>query len=154
MVSRPMSVQDTGESTVLTPEELRKIWEERQMADARASLAKLRKEEEEHKRMREAFMTEEITPQAMERVMTSLRRAAEGGKRELLIGQFPASYCSDGGRAINNLEPDWPKTLEGVAKRGYEVYDALFKPKGYKMRAQILNYPNGMLGDVGVFLLW
>ena len=39
-------------------------------------------------------------------------------------------------------------------QRGYEVYDALFKPKGYKMRAQILNYPNSMLGDVGVFLLW
>jgi len=154
MVSSPMSVGATGELALMTPEELRKISEETEMAEVRATLAKMRKEEEENKRMREHFMTEEITPAGIERVTASLRRAAEAGKRELMIGQFPSSFCSDGGRAINNLEHDWPKTLQGVAKRGYDCYEALFKPKGYKLRAQILDYPGGMLGDVGIFLLW
>jgi hypothetical protein len=138
----------------MTPEELRKISDEAEMAEVHATLAKMRKEEEENKKMREHFMTEEISPAAIERVTTSLRRAAAAGKRELMIGQFPSSFCSDGGRAINNMEHDWPKTLEGVAKRGYELYEAMFKPKGYKLRAQILDYPGGMLGDVGIFLLW
>jgi hypothetical protein len=153
-MTKSMSVGAIIEPTVPTPEDLRKISEETEMAEVRATLAKACKEEEENKRMRETFMTEQITPEGIERVMASLRRAAETGKRELMVGQFPASFCSDGGRAINNLEHDWPKTLQGVAKRGYEVYEALFKPKGYKLRAQILDYPGGMLGDVGIFLLW
>lgn len=154
MVSRPKLVEATGELAVPTPAELRKILEQTEMAELRATLAKARKEEEDNKRMRETFMTEEITPEGIERVRASLRRAAETGRRELMVGQFPSSFCSDGGRAINNLEHDWPQTLQGVAKRGYEVYDARFKPKGYKLRAQILDFPGGMLGDVGIFLLW
>jgi hypothetical protein len=87
-------------------------------------------------------------------VMTLLQRAAERGQSEIMIMQFPSKYCSDRGRAINNLEPDWPNTLEGLARRGYEIYQAEFRPKGFKLRAQILDYPGGMLGDVGVFLAW
>jgi hypothetical protein len=154
MVSRPMSAGATGGLAVLSPDELSKIAEETEMAEMRATVAKLHKEEEDNKRMRETFMAEQVTPEAINRVMASLRRAAEAGKRELMIGQFPSTFCSDGGRAINNLEQDWPQTLQGIAKRGYDCYEALFKPKGYKMRAQILNYPAGLLGDVGIFLLW
>jgi hypothetical protein len=142
------------ETVFLTPAELRKISEETEMAEMRASLAKLRKEDEEHRKMREAFMTEEVPPGAIEHVMGLIRRAAERGRSELMVMQFPSSYCSDGGRAINNQEHEWPKTLEGRAKRGYEIFEAQFKPKGYRLRAQILDYPSGMLGDVGLFLSW
>ena len=143
------------EATVfLVPAELRKISEETEMAEMRASLAKLRKEDEEHRKMRESFMTEEVPPDAVDHVMVLLRRAAERGRREIMVMQFPSDYCSDGGRAINNLEHDWPQTLEGRAKRGYEIFEAQFKPKGYQLRAQILDYPGGKLGDVGLFLSW
>jgi hypothetical protein len=28
------------------------------------------------------------------------------------------------------------------------------EPKGYKLRAQIMDFPGGMQGDVGIFLRW
>ncbi|KAA1057640.1 hypothetical protein [Azospirillum argentinense] len=68
--------------------------------------------------------------------------------------RFPSSYCSDGGRAINNFEPDWPDSLTGFAREVYDNYDRYLRPAGYKLRAQILSYPGGMPGDVGVFLHW
>jgi hypothetical protein len=29
-----------------------------------------------------------------------------------------------------------------------------FRPLGYKVRAEILDYPHGNLGDVGIYLVW
>ena len=70
------------------------------------------------------------------------------------IVTFPASYCNDQGRRINNAEPDWPDSLEGFAKKAHAFFEAELKPLGFRARAQILNYPDGRLGDVGLFLSW
>ena len=75
--------------------------------------------------------------------------AAERGEREVLALRFPSEYCTDGGRAINNFEPDWPKTLTGFAKRAYEFWQRELEPQGYKLRAQIMDFPGGVPGDVG-----
>jgi hypothetical protein len=53
--------------------------------------------------------------------------------------RFPNSKCTDGGRAINSFEPEWPQTLTGFAKKGHEFYEKELAPLGYKVRAQILN---------------
>ena len=58
------------------------------------------------------------------------------------------------GRAINNLEQGWPETLTGFAKRLHEAYVQHLAPQGYKIRAQILNYPDGNLGEAGIFISW
>ena len=68
--------------------------------------------------------------------------------------RFSSEYCTDGGRAINNLEPDWPQSLTGFAKRAYEFWQKELQPKGYKLRAQIMDFPGGMPGDVGIFFRW
>lgn len=68
--------------------------------------------------------------------------------------RFPSAYCTDRGRAINNFEPDWPQTLTGFAKKAHAFYEKELAPLGYKVRAQIMDYPDGMLGDVGIFLRW
>jgi hypothetical protein len=67
---------------------------------------------------------------------------------------FPASYFNDGGRRINNNEPDWPVSLEGHAKRAYAYFEKKLRPLGYKVRVEILDYPGGMPGNVGFFLSW
>ena len=67
---------------------------------------------------------------------------------------FPASYCNDGGRRINNSEPDWPNSLEGFAKKAYEFYEKELKPLGYQAHVEIIDYPGGMPGNVGMFLKW
>ena len=73
---------------------------------------------------------------------------------EVLVVRFSSQYCTDGGRAINNFEPEWPDTLAGFAKRAYEFWQKELEPKGYKVRAQIMDFPGGVPGDVGLFLRW
>jgi hypothetical protein len=41
------------------------------------------------------------------------REAAEHSQNEFMLLRFPNQICSDGGRAINVAEPDWPATLRG-----------------------------------------
>ena len=79
-----------------------------------------------------------------------MRRAAEQGQSEIQILRFPSQYCTDHGRAINNFEEGWPKSLTGFALRVHEAYVERLQPQGYKIRAQILNYPDGGLGEVGL----
>ena len=139
---------------LLRPEDLRKITDDQDMARAKQQMARLKADEDERDGLREMFMSKEIHPQVMERVNAAVRRAAEQGNRQLLAVTFPASYCNDGGRRINNLESDWPVSLEGFAKRAYEFYMANLKPLGFKLTAQILDYPGGMPGNVGLYLSW
>lgn len=139
---------------LLRPQELNSISTEAEMAKAREYLALDHKREADQKSIREAFMQQEIHPQVKERVNTAVRRAAEQGHSEIQLFAFPASYCNDGGRRINNNEPDWPESLEGFAKRAYGYYEAELRPLGYRFSAQVLDYPNGMLGEIGMFLKW
>jgi hypothetical protein len=53
---------------LITPEELRRIADEQEMAKAREALDKKRKTDDEHHQMREAFMSREIHPEVFERV--------------------------------------------------------------------------------------
>jgi hypothetical protein len=41
-----------------------------------------------------------------------------------------------------------------VPKEIYEFWRRQFKPKGYHIRFEILDYPGGMPGDVGIALSW
>lgn len=149
-----MGEQKTIPESLLTPDQVRKISADTEAKELQAGLALARKVEEEHKKLREAFMSREVHPEAVARVMAVVRRAAEQGKSEVQLFQFPSEYCSDRGRAINNAEPDWPKSLEGFAKRAYEAYDQFLRPHGYKLQARVLDYPKGMPGNVGFFLTW
>ena len=83
-----------------------------------------------------------------------MRGAAERGEREALALRFPSEYSTDGGHAINSFEPDWADTLTGFAKRAYEFWQQDLEPQGYKLRAQTMDLPGGMPGDVGIFLRW
>jgi hypothetical protein len=83
-----------------------------------------------------------------------VRRTAEQNKNELMVMSFPADYCTDKGRRINNADADWPESLQGRAKRGYDFYQQNLKALGYKLYARVLDYPGGMPGTVGFFLKW
>jgi CBS-domain-containing membrane protein len=143
-----------AEPIVLTPDRLHKISEDAAMAKAKEALAKMSLEEEQKKSLHDAFMSSEPPADALERLMVTVRQLAEQGETELLAFQFPASYLDDHGRKINNLEPDWPTSLTGSAKRAFEFYERNLRQHGYKVRAQILDYPGGMPGNVGIYLVW
>jgi hypothetical protein len=139
---------------LITPDQLRSIAAEHEMAKAREALEKKRKADEEHHHLRDAFMAQQIHPEVLERLARAVTGAAERGERELLVLRFPSEYCTDGGRAINSFEPDWPKTLTGFAKQAYGFWQTELEPHGYRLRAQIMHFPDGVPGDVGMFLAW
>ena len=104
--------------------------------------------------LREAFSSRELHPEVNERINRAISIAAKQGKNQLQVLTFPASFCNDGGRRINSFDPDWPSSLEGFAKKGYEFYEKELRPLGFKIGAEIISFPGGMPGDVGMFLKW
>ena len=139
---------------LLRPADLKRIQSEKDMELAKKALEKMSRDEEERKSLHQAFESRELHPEVEKRVNAVIRRAAEDGLQEVLVMKFPASWLEDGGRAINNEDPNWPKSLTGWAKRGYDYYMERLRPLDYKLSAKILDFPGGMLGDVGIYLHW
>jgi len=88
------------------------------------------------------------------RAAAIIERAAANGLTEVLVYRFPNALCTDHGRAINQQEPGWEKTLTGLPKELYEFWDRQLRPRGYKLKCQIVDFPDGMPGDVGITLKW
>jgi CBS domain-containing protein len=87
-------------------------------------------------------------------ILRRAQEAAEHGLKECVLLEFPAELCSDGGRAINAPEPNWPETLRGEAAEVYLRWESDLKAQGFHLVARILDFPGGMPGKVGLFLLW
>ncbi|HET6520868.1 MAG TPA: hypothetical protein VFG47_13760 [Geminicoccaceae bacterium] len=144
-----------GDGGLIHPDALRRLAAEKEMERLKEALRRQQKAEEERAAFHRMFETQEVRLEEANRNISALvRRAAEDGKREVLALRFPSEWCTDKGRAINNFDPRWPETLTGFAKRGYEFYEKELRPAGYRIRVQILDYPGGVPGDVGVFLSW
>jgi hypothetical protein len=139
---------------IVKPSELRQAAEAKEMALARDMLEADKRRADEHRLLQEAFMNRQIEKDGKERLRKALLAAAERGTNHLQVFTFPSELCTDGGRAINNADPNWPETLVGYAARAYEFYKQELQPHGYKLRAEILNYPGGVPGDVGITLAW
>ena len=92
--------------------------------------------------------------EAMKRVAVIVQRAASNGLTEVEVYRFPNALCTDHGRAINQQEPGWENTLTGLPKEMYEFWGRRLRPLGYKLRFQIVDWPGGMPGDVGIILKW
>jgi hypothetical protein len=90
----------------------------------------------------------------MQRVAAIIQRAVNNGSTEVFVGRFPNQLCTDHGRAINQGEPGWEKTLTGLPKELYEFWGKHLRQRGYKLKMQIVDFPGGMPGDVGVTLSW
>ncbi|GJD78532.1 hypothetical protein [Methylobacterium gregans] len=102
--------------------------------------------------------TVELTPEKVQEITATLlhrlRVAAEQGRKELQVMRFPNALCTDGARAINNVEADWPETLTGRPRQAFEFWRDRLQPSGYGLRAMIVDWPHGMPGDVAFFLTW
>ena len=141
-------------TNVLSAKDLKRISDEKETAKLQEILTHRRKEEEEEHRARQDFMERDLKPEGLQRFNAWVRRAAEQGRSEIEILRFPSQYCSDHGRAINNFEAGWPDTLNGFARKVYDAYAAHLQAQGFTIRAQLLNYPAGGLGDVGLYIGW
>jgi hypothetical protein len=85
---------------------------------------------------------------------TIIQRAVRNGLTEVQVYRFPNSLCTDRGRAINQQEPGWENTLTGIAKEIYQLWADYLKPRGYRIRYQIIDFPGGVQGDIGITIAW
>jgi hypothetical protein len=90
----------------------------------------------------------------IKRASTVIQRAVRNGLTEVQVYRFPNIICTDRGRAINQMEPGWEKTLTGVPKEIYQLWKDYLQPRGYKIAYQVIDFPGGVPGDIGVTLSW
>jgi|SRR5581483_2387129 hypothetical protein len=140
--------------TLLRPQDLKQISSDAEIAKMDEERLLKKKKEKQQEGLREAFMAREIQPEAIERINAAVRIAAQQGHHQLEVMTFPSTYCSDRGRCINNADPDWPNTLSGFAKKAYDFYRKELQPLGYKLTAEIVTWPDGLPGDVAIYLKW
>jgi hypothetical protein len=92
--------------------------------------------------------------EGIRRAMKIIDRAMKSRLTEVQVYRFPNELCTDKGRAINQQEPGWEETLTGVPKEIYQLWHKYFRPRGYKLRVQIIDFAGGVPGDVGMTLSW
>jgi hypothetical protein len=85
---------------------------------------------------------------------TIIQRAVRNGLTEVQVYRFPNSLCTDNGRAINQQEPGWEKTLTGIPKEIFQLWVDYLKPRGYRIGYQIIDYPGGVPGDIAITIAW
>jgi hypothetical protein len=124
------------------------------------------KEEGQRRLEREAEERKKAEIEALRRPVTisedeitdlvhKFRSAAEQGLTEYVIFRFPAELLEDGGRAINNLDPEWPDTLTGAARGYYDAWEKHLRDKGYKFRAQVSSFDeDGLIQEISLIIAW
>jgi hypothetical protein len=136
--------------------DLKRRMAEREAAKAAEEARRMHEQEERQKELLEEFhKPPDRTPdQVMQLVMTLVNRTAEAGQTEVQIYRFPSELCTDRGRAINNFEEGWEKTLTARPKLAYDFWHDRLRPLGFGLKAEVLEYPGGMPGDIGLSLTW
>ena len=141
-------------TTLLRPQDLNEIISDAEMKKMDEERQRKQMRERQLRELREVFMERDIHPEVMDRVNKVIRIAAEQGRKEVQVITFPASFCNDGGRRINNMLPDWPDSLEGFARKAYDFYQKELRPLGYKLHAQVIDFPGGVPGEIAFLLKW
>jgi hypothetical protein len=90
----------------------------------------------------------------MKRAAAIINRAVSNGLTEVEVGRFSNKLFTDKGRAINQQEPGWEETLTGLPKELYQFWKAHLEPRGYHIKFQVAEWPDGMPGDISLSLVW
>ena len=127
------------------------------LAEAEKASAGLRKQSEAEAEKK--MLLEKLTKpsgvsddEALRRVGLIIERAVSNGLTEVQVYRFPNALCTDHGRAINQQEQGWETTLTGLPKEMYQFWERQLRPRGYKIKFQLVDFPDGMPGDVGITL--
>ncbi|QFU14791.1 hypothetical protein [Microvirga thermotolerans] len=155
----PQSHAELGDETFMSAAELRKYMTDVQMARASNDLDSMDRAGKARKDLVKTLsepidLSRERLQAITQSLLQKLRTAAQRGETELMAMRFPVDLCSDRGRAINNSEPSWPETLTGRPRQAYELWRDHLKDAGYRLKATIVEWPGGLPGDVGLFLVW
>jgi hypothetical protein len=108
----------------------------------------------EHQGWVDALKADHVPPGAIDRLSRRIAIAIEAGQQEIELLRFPNDLTSDRGRAINQAEPGWERSLLGIPKVAYDYWAANLRDQGYQLRAEVVSFPDGMPGDCALYLGW
>ncbi len=90
----------------------------------------------------------------MKRAAAIINRAVSNGLSEVEVARFSNKLFTDKGRAINQQEAGWEETLTGLPKELHAFWKQHLEPRGYHIKFQIADWPDGMPGDISLTLMW
>jgi hypothetical protein len=129
------------------------------LAEAEEAMAEMKRQkaaEAEKAKLVDAYLKPSgvSDEERIKRARVIIERAVKNRLTEVQFYRFPSDLCTDKGRAINQAEPGWEKTLVGLPKELYEFWNRYLREQGYKLKVEIVDFPDGMPGDVGMTLKW
>lgn len=155
MTSETTSYPHEDHDLLLSVKELREYFAQGEMEKSQSAMDTAGKAEKERRELIKRLQSDDPIPEkAIAGFLQRLKHVALKGEEELMVARFPNELCTDSGRAINQAEPDWPDTLTGQPRQAYEIWKEHLQPLGYRLKAQIVDWPDGMPGDVGLFVTW
>ena len=108
----------------------------------------------DQQRRTEAMRQEHLGEHAWAGLLERALAAASHGEKSFELIRFPCDLCSDGSRKIDVAEADWPTTLRGEAAEVFARWERELRPTGFGLTAQIVEYFDGMPGNVALTLTW
>ncbi|MFG1479395.1 hypothetical protein V5F53_12130 [Xanthobacter sp. V4C-4] len=155
----PEAHSTLGDETFMSADDLRSYMQELEQAKLSKELSAMDREEKARAELVKTLSTPlELTPERLHQIIqnltTKMKLAAQRGETEIMVMRFPNALCTDKGRAINNAEEGWPDSLTGRPRQAYELWRDHLRAGHYKLKALIVDWPNGVPGDVGFFLSW
>lgn len=159
---QPAAVPEVAQPLPVPDEELPDAKEFRKLVARFETEEEQKKEEERRAEAKHRadqvieLLGEHVSEERWRTILHQAHDAAAHGQKELMLLRFPHSLCSDGGRAINSLagDPSWPETLRGEARELYRRWERDLEPHGFRLTASVLDFPDGIPGDIGLFLRW
>jgi CBS domain-containing protein len=101
-----------------------------------------------------AMLLEHLDTQVWTKLLDRAQAAAAQGENSFELMRFPCDLCSDGGRKIDVAEVDWCTTLRGEAAEAYARWERELRPAGFRLRAQIVEYLDGIPNTIALSLAW
>jgi len=108
---------------------------------------------EQQRRIKE-MLGEHLDPKVWVGLLGRAQSAATQGEKSFELFRFPCDVCSDGSRKIDVAETDWPTTLRGEAAEIFTRWERELRPADFGLTAQIVEYFDGMPGNVALTLTW
>ena len=157
--SQTKTADTLGDETFMSADDLRAYMDEAERAKVNKELSAMDKADQARQELIKTLSERiDLTPERLHEIsqnlVSKMRLAAQRGETEIMVLRFPNVLCTDKGRAINNAEEGWPDTLTGRPRQAFELWRDHLRPAHYKLKAMIVDWPNGMPGDVGFFLSW
>ena len=86
------------------------------------------------------------------RAAAVINRAVKNGLTEVQVHRFPKVALHRFRTSNQSAGSRVEKTLTGLPKEMYQLWYDHLRPRGYKLRYQVVDFPGGVPGDIGITL--